>query len=271
MAAVRWIVTLSATKVDAERLLAAPIEDVGPHPNEAGELVLELEDSSGDESTDETRRAIRRDVELRVRHINGFGKLRWGRGFEGVKIKGVRSIDSTGGETQVVFVGTAYAHMQPRERADMMERMGLPRPALPVGLEVIEALDADAVTKLAESNPVVARVVHLVGLMLEGDTDIDWGAAYSALETIEHDLYSRGVDGRERGWWTRQERDDFKATANSAEALGVAARHGKPGGVLEPRMSYSNASWYVRRVTAYWLIHLMEADDMPEGAPSAAS
>jgi hypothetical protein len=253
----RWVITLSATKADAERLLAASIEDLAAHPTEAGAVLVELHDAFGDESTDETRQAVRQDIDLRVRHINGFGKLRWGRGFEGVKVTAVRSFDSTGAETQVVFVGAAHAHMQPREFADMVENLGRPRPALPTGLEVIEALDASAVSKLAESNPVVGRVLHLVELMLEGDEQIDWGAAYSALEAVEHDLHDRGVDGRVRGWWTRGEREDFKATANSAEALGVAARHGT-GGVPEPRMSYSNASWYVRRVTAYWLTHLLQ-------------
>jgi DNA-binding transcriptional LysR family regulator len=95
--------------------------------------------------------------------------------------------------------------------------------------------------------------------MLEGDTDIDWGAAYSALELIEHDLRDRSVDGHALGWWTNQERDNFRATANSAEALGVAARHGT-GGVPVPRMSSKDASWYVRRVTAYWLTCILQAE-----------
>ena len=254
----RWVITLSATKEDAERLLAESIEDLAPHPTEPRQLLMELEDSFGDVSTDETRQAIKQDVDLRVRHINGFGKLRWGRGFEGVVVGAVRSFDSSGAETLVVSVSPAIANMQPREFADMVENLGHPRPALPTGLEVVEALDGGAVARLAESNPVVGRVVHLVELMLEGDDQIDWGAAYSALETIEHDLHDRGVDGRARGWWTRRERADFKATANSAEALGVAARHGKPGGVPKPRMPSKDASWYVRRVTAYWLTHLVQ-------------
>jgi hypothetical protein len=255
-----WVITLSLTKVDVERLLAASIDNLAPHPTEAGKVLLELQDSFGDESTDEARQAVRQNVDLRVRHINGFGKLRWGRGFEGVEVSAVRSIDSTGAETQVVFVGPAYAHMQPREFADMVANLGHPRPPLPTGLEVIEALDAGGVSKLAESNPVVGRVLHLVELMLEGDEQIDWGAAYSALEAVEHDLHDRGVDGRALGWWTHGEREDFKATANSAEAIGVLARHGKPGGVVGPLMSYKDASWYVRRVTAHWLTYLLQAE-----------
>jgi hypothetical protein len=81
--------------------------------------------------------------------------------------------------------------------------------------------------------------------MLEDDEDIDWGAAYSALEAIEYDLHDRGFDGRTLGWWAGREREDFKATANGAEALGVAARHGA-GGVPQPRMLANDPSWYVR-------------------------
>ena len=142
----------------------------------------------------------------------------------------------------------------------MVERLGFPRPPLPVGLDVIEALGGAAVTALAESNPVVGRVLHLVELMLEGDEQIDWVAGYSAMEIIEHDLRARDVDGHACGWWTNSERENFRKTANSAEALGVRARHGKPGGVAEPHMSYGEASWYVRRVTGHWLTHLLESE-----------
>jgi hypothetical protein len=145
--------------------------------------------------------------------------------------------------------------MERREFADMVAGLGHPRPPLPTGLEVVEALDARAVAKLAESNPAVGRALHLVDLMLEGDEQIDWVAAYSALEAIESDLRDRGIDGLACGWWTRREREDFRATANSVEALGVAARHGA-GGVPQPRMSPKAASWYVRRVTAHWITDL---------------
>jgi hypothetical protein len=263
IAAMRWIVTLSGSKQDVERLIAESLEDLSADSTEAGQLLLELHDSEGDESSHQTRLAAKADMDLRVRHINGFGKLRWGRNFEGVVISTVRSVDSAGTETQHVFPRPAYSHMQPRDFADMVERLGNARPALPVGLDIIEALDGPAVTKLAESNPLVGRVLHLVELMLEGDEQIDWVAGYSALEVLEHDLRTRKVDGHARGWWTNTERQDFRKTANSAEALGVLARHGKPGGVPEPHMNYSKASWYVRRVTAHWLTDLLEAEADP--------
>jgi hypothetical protein len=255
----RWVVTLSGSKQDAERLLGESVEDLSADPADASQLLLELRDAESDETSREVRRAVKAGLDLRVRHINGFGRLRWGRSFEGIGIKTVRSFDSTGEETQHGFVEPAYDHMPPREFAEMVERLGFPRPPLPVGLDVIEALDGAAVTALAGSNPVVGRVLHLVELMLEGDEQIDWGAGYSALEAIEHDLGARGMDGHARGWWTKRERENFRKTANSAEALGVRARHGKPGGVAESHMTDSKASWYVRRVTAYWLTHLLEA------------
>jgi hypothetical protein len=254
----RWIITLSASKVDVDRLSAASIADLSADPAEAREVILEFADSFGDVSTDETRQVVRKDIELRVRHLNGFGKLRWGRGFEGLTVQAVRSIDASGSETQHGFVEAAWDHMQPRDFADMVERVGYLRPQLPKGLEIIEVMEGAAVTALAKTNPVVERVLHLLEQMLEGDEQIDWSAAYSAIEAVEHDLRNRGVDGRVLGWWTRREREDFKATANSAEALGAAARHGV-GGVPQPRISYSDASWYVRRVTAHWLTYLLDA------------
>jgi hypothetical protein len=95
---------------------------------------------------------------------------------------------------------------------------------------------------------VVARaLLHLVDRMLEGDEEIDWVAAYSALEVIEQDLRSRGLDGQALGWWTKKERYDFKATANSVEVLGYRARHGKQSGLTEARMTSKEASFFVRR------------------------
>jgi hypothetical protein len=167
IAAMRWVVALTGSKQDTERLLAGSLEDQSADPTEAGQLLLELHDSEGDETSREARRAVKADIDVRVRHINGFGKLRWGRNFEGVAIKTVRSFASTGQETQHVFAGTAHDHMLPREFADMVERLGFPRPPLPVGLDVIEALGGAAVTALAASNPVVGWPWACVGCICE--------------------------------------------------------------------------------------------------------
>jgi hypothetical protein len=133
-----------------------------------------------------------------------------------------------GGAPLLVGSAEIHDHMPAREFADMVERRGFPRPPLPVGLDVIEALDGAAVTTLAESNPVVGRLLHLVELMLQGDEQMDWRAGYSALEAIEHDLSARGVDGHARGWWT-------KTSTRTSERPPIAPRHSAFGrGTVSP-------------------------------------
>ena len=69
-------------------------------------------------------------------------------------------------------------------------------------------------------------------LRLEGADEIDWVAAYSALEVIARDLRARGLDGQAIGWWTGAELKRFTGTANSLElsasapgAAGVGTRN----------------------------------------------
>jgi hypothetical protein len=195
--------------------------------------------------------------------LNGFGRLRWGRAFEGVSVSKIQTVDSEGRMGQRVFIEPAYDHMLPEDFADMVERLGHPRPALPAGLDVINSLGGEAVTTLAATNPEVARVLHLVVLMLKGDDEIDWVAGYSALEVIEQDLRGRGLDGQALGWWTKKERNDFTATANSVEVLDFRARHGRRFGLAEARMTSKEASWFVRRAAALWVTHLLKEGEAP--------
>jgi len=134
----------------------------------------------------------------------------------------------------------------------LVESLGYERPPLPDGLEHIDGLNLDIALETAETNPAAGRVVQLIDLMLK-DEEFNWSAAYAALETVEHELKRQGVDGCELGWWTKLKRLDFRATANSPEALGIRARHGKPTGLREGRMSSHDANWLVRRVAALWL------------------
>jgi hypothetical protein len=256
---VRWIVTLAGRHRDIERLAAESLVGLSVVASVPSELILEMNDPEGDATADEAPHAAKAVIDAAVRHINGFGKLRWGRGFEGVAVSAIKSVDAAGDTTQRVFVGPAVAHMLPEGFADMVERIGLPRPLMPAGLEVINALDCAAVTALAETNPDIGRVLHLVDLMLEGDEEIDWVAGYSALEIIEQDLASRKLNGVALGWWTKAEHQNFTATANSVEVLGFRARHGKRFGLTEARMTTREASWFVRRVAAYWLTYLLDA------------
>jgi hypothetical protein len=260
--AVRWVVTLSGNRPDMERL-AAEFPNLSSVPDSPRELSFELDDPEGDATGDDAGHAAKAVIDATVRQINGFGRLRWGRNFGRVEVSKIVTIDSEGRTGQRAFLEPAYDHMLPEDFADMVERLGHQRPELPVGLDVINALQGAAVTSLAAANPDVARVLHLVDLMLVGDEEIDWVAGYSALEAIEHDLHDRGLDGQTLGWWTNTERRNFKATANSVEALGVRARHGRPSGLPEARMTSKEASWFVRRAAALWVTHLWEEDEAP--------
>jgi hypothetical protein len=140
--------------------------------------------------------------------------------------------------------------------ADTVERFGFERPDLPDGVEIVESLDFAALMERAEQKPEAIRALHLIDLMLHANDQIDWAAGYAAVETVEYDLRSQGLDGRDLGWWTKSEMSDFKATANSVEVLGSLARHGRPFGLTELRMTPQKANWFVRRIVVQWLTSL---------------
>lgn len=155
---------------------------------------------------------------------------------------------------------TAVEYLLPEDWIAGAEARGIPRARLPVGIEALTDLDGVAIAMLASVDHHVALVLRLVDEMLAGEEEIDWGAAYSALEVIEQDLKERGLKGQDLGWWTAKERDNFRATANSVEVLGEHARHGKPFGLTAPRTTSADASWIVRRVAASWLTWRLEQD-----------
>lgn len=239
-----------------ERLLSQQIEGLSANPDVPRQLLLTLRDLEGRATGEEGSDLARTTIEAFLNRLNALGRLRWGRVFEGVSITSVKSLDKEGRTTQHVFVGTAVGHMLPEDFADMVERLGHERPPLPKGIDVIDGLDFAASMKLSETKPEAMRAIHLVDLMLRGDDEIDWAAGYAALEIVEHDLISEGSNGKDLGWWTKNEIRDFKATANSPEVLGVSARHGKPSGLTKARMTTQEASWFVRRVVVQWLMTL---------------
>jgi hypothetical protein len=257
---VDWKITLSAQRADVERLLSESIDGLSGDPGDPRRLVRSLDIQEVRSDPTATADLAKNEVHSRLDLLNALGKLRWGRTFEGVKIEAIRSFDEKGRATQRAFLGIAYDHMLPEDYADMIERMGRPRPPLPKGIEVINGLKLADLIGVAENRPDAVRAVRLVDLMLQGDEEINWAAGYAAVEIVVHGLRSRGVDGRQAGWWTKKELEDFKATANSPEALGLAARHGKPMGLAEARMTTKEASWFVRRIVAQWLSGPAEGD-----------
>ncbi len=258
---VRWLVTLKGTRQDVERILAG--SPAGPSAcSEDRELILvEVLDSEHDLATDESRQAGRTLIDAAVRHLNGFGRLQWGRAFDGLQIQRVQCIDSDGHSEVVVFTNPAYEHMEPEDFAVLLERLGRPRPELPVGLDDVRALDLATVVSLADNDPEVARVLRLVEIMLEGDEDIDWAAGYAALEVIDQYTRRHGASGQALGWWTRKEYDRFTQMANSVEAVGIRSRHqGRKYAPPKKALSRTDATWFVRRVTARWVTWLADKD-----------
>lgn len=252
----RWIVNLNGSREDIDRLLAERPEGLST-TDEPNVAQLEIVDPANENNTDEARDVGRTLIDAAVRHLNGFGKLRWGRSFGGVTVGGTGYVDEDGGFGQVMFTNTAYAHLLPEQFADVVDRMGFDRPPLPDGLDDVNALDLLAVIQLTEKHPEVARVLRLIDLMLIGAEQIDWAAGYSALEVIEQSARERGVNGQELGWWDGKERGRFHQMANSFEAVGIRSRHpGRPYKAPKELMSPQDGAWFVRAVAARWLAWL---------------
>ena len=254
MLSMHWLVTLSAAPDDVARLVSELPNEVALDPSDAKKLLVTLTDPEGATTGSEAPHAAKAAIDGFVERLNGLGKLRWGRVFEGVSVTTIKALDPTGREHLHVFVGRAVDHMLPEDFADMVERLGHPRPDPPEGWETIKALDLQAVSDLARTDARVIRALRLVELSIEGE-EFDWVTGYAALEVVEEDALDRGYDGQALGWWSRNERRDFKATANSPDVLGHRARHGAMTGLPSARMSEGEAVWFVRRVVARWLAH----------------
>lgn len=96
------------------------------------------------------------------------------------------------------------------------------------------------------------KVRELVGLLDKGD---DWVNLYRIYEFIQ-----ANIDGDEnivdRGWWSSNEKDRFKQTANSRDAIGDDARHGQERiPAPDNPMNYSEAKTLVDSLIRNWLEH----------------
>ena len=77
----------------------------------------------------------------------------------------------------------------------------------------------DQWTRLAREDE---KVAELVGLLDVGDS---WTDLYRTYEFIQSNIHGdENIVARE--WWSQDEKETFKRTANSREAIGDAARHG---------------------------------------------
>lgn len=93
---------------------------------------------------------------------------------------------------------------------------------------------------------------ELVSLLDKGD---NWVNLYRIYEFIQ-----ANIDGDknivERGWWSSSEKDRFKQTANSRDAIGDDARHGQNRiPAPDDPMNYSEAKALIDSLGRSWLEH----------------
>lgn len=93
----RWIVNLEGNRRDIERLLTQPVDGLAA-TSEAHMATLEILDPDHADKSDEALAAGRTLIDAALRHLNGFGKLRWGRAFTALTIRGV-SYEAQDGST----------------------------------------------------------------------------------------------------------------------------------------------------------------------------
>lgn len=104
-------------------------------------------------------------------------------------------------------------------------------------------------TKLALEDE---KVEELVNLLDQGD---EWVNLYRIYEFIQSN-----IDGEdnivERDWWSSSEKDLFKQTANSRDAIGDDARHaGKNIPAPEDPLNHSDAKSLIDSLVQNWLEH----------------
>jgi hypothetical protein len=96
------------------------------------------------------------------------------------------------------------------------------------------------------------KVQVLVGIRSRGSS---WVNLYRIYEYVQDNI---GGDRNivERGWWSNEQKDRFKRTANSREAIGNEARHGteRIPSPSEP-MSHYRAIYLVDELVENWLRH----------------
>jgi hypothetical protein len=254
--AVRIVVTLKARRQDCERLTNALPQELTPVEGDPSRVTFTFDDANAAETDATPSESSRNAIAAEIDRLNGLGRLRWGRVFERVELDFISMFSADGKESRSIQPASAHAHLLPEDFADLVEKLGHPRPDPPDGWEEIKALDLPAALAAASGDDEIARVLHFVDLALEHHADLDWAVAYLAVERIEEDLASRSTNGKAAGLWSESEHTRFRRTANSFGTLGTRARHGRERTDPPPRpMSDSDASWFLRRVVARWLTY----------------
>ncbi len=122
---------------------------------------------------------------------------------------------------------------------------------------VVTVIHSDGTTEeLHPADPVVTWValskrdthVKYALCLIENDFET-WYGLYKVFEVIRGDI----GDIAKKGWCTQGELKRFTQTANSAEAVGLNARHAKHIPVPSDPMSLSSAKSFIRKLVDEWL------------------
>ena len=95
------------------------------------------------------------------------------------------------------------------------------------------------------------KVLELAELLDNGDS---WVNLYRIYEFIQANIQDDD-NIVEQGWWSASEKDLFKHTANSRDALGSDARHGDDIPAPEKPMSHAEAKRLIDKLVQEWLQH----------------
>lgn len=160
--------------------------------------------------------------------------------FEGLRVAGLYKED---GETHVF------------DRPDPVRVHATSEARDALGLTNRDIFDEQEFFQLVESN---GAVFELAMLWQRGD---GWMNLCKILEHIEAQL---GEKVHEIGWISKDERKNFRRTANDKKALGLDARHANPEISSSPPqpMAHSDARKLIRTVSIKWL--KQERDDHRE-------
>lgn len=104
------------------------------------------------------------------------------------------------------------------------------------------------------------KVQELIELRDNGD---HWVNLYRIYEFIQDNIED-GENTVEKGWWSNTEKSLFKHTAQSPEAIGHEARHGKHIDPPSNPMDHSKAKALIDGLVDHWLRHRREISGLTE-------
>jgi hypothetical protein len=204
-------------------------KDVDGHP----ELIMVLQLSK-----DQFQAALDLATGLLAK-LNGIAQVIYGN-HENLRIIGVGCKDPAGGPMDLFI----YATESIRSRA----RFGVGGSVTQSGVPALTPQKiGDQFLNAAYKNDLLERALYLLGSL-----PLDWRGLYMVLEAAED------AHGGERGlikkhWVPRGQIKDFKATADSYKAIGLAARHGSTTkGIDKPRLTLEDARAMVRTILEKW-------------------